>query len=121
MLADVQRELAVYMYRSHRAAWAGLRKNAYLILGGRPGLFAFFYAFYLLAFVLAPFFWLGLLFSLYLMKVVVDRLAGFPLWVTALAPLSFALGALLQLDSALAHLTGRVSWKGRRVASRKAA
>ena len=121
VLRDVQRELAVYMYAGHGAAWQGLRKNAYLILGGRPAPFAFFFAFYLLAFVLAPFFWLGLLFSLYLIKVIVDRVAGFPLWVTALAPLSFTLGALVQLDSALAHFTGRVSWKGRRVASRKAA
>ena len=117
VLLDVQREVAVYMYEDHGEAWRGLRKNAYLILGGRPAWFALLFSFYVAAFVLAPLFAPHLLGSLYLIKASVDRVAGFPLWVTALAPLSFLLGALLQLDSALAHLTGRVSWKGRRVAS----
>ena len=115
-LMDVRREVAVYMYRDLREAWRGLRKNAYLVLGGSPLLFLFFHTFYVFCFVLAPLFALYLLFSLYLIKLLVDRAAGFPLWVTALAPLSFVLGAFVQLDSALAHWTGRVSWKGRHVA-----
>ena len=114
-LMDVRGEVAVYMYRDLREAWRGLRKNAYLVLGGSPLLFLFFHTFYAFTFVFAPLFALPLLFSLYLIKLLVDRAAGFPLWVTALAPLSFLLGAFVQLDSALAHWTGRVSWKGRGV------
>ena len=120
-LMDVRREVAVYMYRDLHGAWRGLRKNAYLVLGGSPLLFVFFHLFYVFSFVFAPLFAPYLLFSLYLIKLLVDRAAGFPLWVTALAPLSFVLGAFVQLDSALAHWTGRVSWKGRHVASPDAA
>ena len=115
MLVDVQREVAIYMYPSYREAWRGFRKNAYLIMGGRPLLFVPLFAFFGLVFVLAPLFSPWLLLSLYAIKRLTDHLGGFPLWVSLLAPLSYLLGSVLQLDSALSHWTGRASWKGRRV------
>ncbi len=114
-LLDVQEDLVVWMYGSFGEAWRGFRKNAYLLSGGRLLPFLAFLALYVLAFVLAPIFSLVFLASLYLLKGVVDRRTGFPLWVTALVPLSYALGALLQLDSAVSHLRRRVAWKGRNV------
>lgn len=115
VLADVQGEVSIYMYRDLADAWQGFRKNAYLLLGGRPLPFLLLYAYFLLVFVLAPLFSPWLLLTLYGLKATTDRRSGMPWWVTALAPVSFALGALLQLDSALSHLTGRVAWKGRKV------
>ena len=124
---DLSRELAVEMYRSFGEAWAGFRKNSYLLAGGRPAPFAAFFALYALAWVvpsalalgaaagLAPP-WAGWpLATLVLVKLAVDRWGRFPLWVSALAPVTLALGAALQLDSAVAHARGRVAWKGRTV------
>ena len=124
---DLSRELAVRMYGSFGEAWAGFRKNAYLLAGGRPAPFAAFFVLYALAWVapgalalaaalgLAPA-WAGWpLGTLVLVKLAVDRWGRFPLWVSALAPVTLALGAALQLDSALAHARGRVAWKGRSV------
>ncbi len=116
VLADVQQEISIFMYPGMTEAWRGFRKNAYLILGGTPAAFALLFAFFLFTFLLAPFFAPWLLVSLYGLKTATDRLAGFPLWVSLLTPLSFALAVALQLDSALSHWTGRVAWKGRSVA-----
>ena len=124
---DLSRELAVRMYGSFGEAWAGFRKNAYLLAGGRPAPFAAFFVLYALAWVapgalalaaalglLPP--WAGWpLGTLVLVKLGVDRWGRFPLWVSALAPVTLTLGAALQLDSALAHARGRVAWKGRSV------
>ena len=119
---DLQPELAVRMYRTFGEAWQGFRKNAYLLAGGGRVLpFAVFFAFYsfywvvptVLAFVL-PWGWLALA-SLALIKLAIDRYERFPLWVSLLGPVTLALGAALQLDSALAHWRGRVAWKGRSV------
>ncbi|MDX1546537.1 MAG: glycosyltransferase family 2 protein [Rhodothermales bacterium] len=115
VLADLHDDVAIHMYRDLGDAWRGFRKNAYLILGGRVPLFFVLAPLYLFTFVLAPFFSLWFLLSLYGLKLVTDRLGRFPLWLTALAPLSYALGALQQIDSAVAHWTGHVAWKGRRV------
>lgn len=114
-MRDVQRHLAVYMYTDLRDAWLGFSKNAYLILGGTPAAFAFFYTYYCLAFLGAPFLWIGFLASVYALKVATDRLGRFPLWLSLLAPVAYALGALIQFDSARRHWTGRVAWKGRTV------
>ena len=120
-LVDVQAEVAVRMYGSFGEAWRGFRKNAYLLAGGRPGPFAAFFAVYALVWVVPSGLWglgpVGLvpLATLVAAKALVDRWQGFPLWVTLCAPLALALGAALQLDSALAHARGRVSWKGRAV------
>lgn len=117
VLADVQREVAIFMYPGVAEAWQGFRKNAYLILGGTPVTFGLLFVFFLFTFLLAPFFAPWLVFSLYGLKTATDRLTGFPLWVSLLTPVSFVLAVALQLDSAWSHWTGRVAWKGRRVAS----
>ena len=118
---DVQPELAVRMYETFADAWRGFRKNAYLLGGGSPARFAGFFALYTLSWVAPSVLWLwhpvGLatLATLWVIKAAIDRSQGFPLWVTACAPLSLALGAALMLDSAWAHARGRVAWKGRAV------
>ena len=116
------------MYGSFSEAWAGFRKNAYLLAGGRPAPFAAFFVLYVLSWVvptalalaaavgLAPPWAAWPLATLVLVKLAVDRWGRFPLWVSALAPATLALGAALQLDSAWAHARGRVAWKGRSVA-----
>lgn len=115
VLHDLQREVRVYMYRSFGDAWRGFRKNAYLILGGRPLAFALLWLYFGATFVVGPLlFWL-LLPSLFGLKLATDRINGMPLWATALAPVAYLLAWVLQLDSAIAHAIGRVDWKGRRV------
>jgi glycosyltransferase involved in cell wall biosynthesis len=115
VLVDVQREVSIHMYDSVRSAWRGFRKNAYLILGGAPLPFVALFLYFMAIFVIAP--WLSpwLLASVYGLKATTDRLSGFPWWITLLAPLSYVLGNILQLDSAISHWTRRVEWKGRRV------
>jgi glycosyltransferase involved in cell wall biosynthesis len=114
-LVNVQQEVSIYMYESLAAAWRGFRKNAYLILGGAPLPFMALFVYFMLVFVLAPLATPWLLLSIYGLKATTDRVAGFPWWVSTLAPLSYMLGNVLQLDSALSHWRGRVDWKGRRV------
>lgn len=121
-LDDLTREVAVTMYGSFGVAWRGFRKNAYLLAGGHPAAFAAFWLLYTACWVVPSLAWtvagpLGLapLATLWLAKAAVDRWAGLPAHVTLAAPLVLALGALLQLDSALAHARGRVAWKGRTV------
>lgn len=114
-LRDLTGEVEVRMYRSFGGAWRGFRKNAYLVGGGRPLPFAAFWALYALLYVAAPFFGWPLLITLYVLKGLTDRGARLPLWVSVLAPAALAAGAVLALDSALAHATGRVAWKGRQV------
>ena len=118
---DLGDAVAVRMYRSFGEAWRGFQKNAYLIAGGRPVPFAAFFTLYVVSWVVPSVLWLGdgafwlPLATLTAIKLVIDRTGRFPLWVSALAPLALALGAALQLDSARAHATGAVSWKGRSV------
>ncbi|HEX8386366.1 MAG TPA: glycosyltransferase [Rubricoccaceae bacterium] len=120
-LVDLQGEVAVRMYGSFGEAWRGFRKNAYLLGGGRPGRFAAFFALYTLVWVAPSVLWalgpagLAPLATLVVAKGLIDRWQGLPLWTTLCAPLVLALGAALQLDSALAHARGRVAWKGREV------
>ena len=115
VLLDLGGEVAVRMYRTFGDAWRGFRKNAYLIWGGRPLPFAAMWMLYALLYVAAPLVSWPLLGTVYALKGLSDRGARLPLWITALAPAVLAAGALLALDSALAHATGRVAWKGRRV------
>lgn len=116
-LLDVQDEVAVYMYDSFGGAWRGFRKNAYLLLGGRPLAFAGGFGAFLLMWIVAPLLSGWFLASLYGLKLVTDRLSRFSLRITLFAPLSFLLGLALQLDSAIHHWTQSVQWKGRSVAS----
>ncbi len=114
-MADVQDSVDVFMYTDFADAWAGFRKNAYLILGGTPLAFAFLWPYFLLTFVLPPLLGWPLLITTLALKLTTDRWCRFPWWMTLAAPLSYALGSALNLDSALAHGRGNVQWKGRRV------
>lgn len=116
-LLDVQKEVAVYMYSDFAAAWRGFRKNAYLLLGGRPASFFAMWTGFLLVWIVSPLLSPWFLASLYGLKAVTDRVNGVSPGITLLAPLSFALGIVLQLDSALHHWWDQVTWKGRRVSS----
>jgi glycosyltransferase involved in cell wall biosynthesis len=118
-LRDLQDELDVWMYRSLAEAWAGFRKNAYLLQGGTPLRFLAAHGFYLGVFVLSPLVSPWFLVSLYALKAGSDAAARFPLGVRLLAPLSLLLGGLLPIDSAVSHWSGRVRWKGRHVARRR--
>jgi glycosyltransferase involved in cell wall biosynthesis len=114
--ANLQGELEVWMYETFADAWRGFRKNAYLLLGGSVAPFALFFACYAAMFLVAPFISPWFLVPAYATKILSDRFARFPVWVSALAPASFVLWAALQLDSAFAHQRGSVKWKGREVA-----
>ncbi len=116
-LLDVQDEITVYMYEGFRAAWRGFRKNAYLLLGGRPTSFAAMWTGFLMLWVVAPMLSGWFLASLYGLKAVTDRVNGVSPVITLFAPVSFVLGIALQLDSALHHWSHRVEWKGRAVSS----
>jgi glycosyltransferase involved in cell wall biosynthesis len=117
VMRDVCGEVSVFMYESYGEAWRGFRKNAFLLMGGTPPLAVLFISFFLLTFVLAPFFepWLWL--SVFGLKAVTDWRGRQPVWVSLFAPLSFALAVALQIDSTVSHMRGHVEWKGRHVAS----
>ena len=119
-LWDVRDELTVYMYTDTQAAWRGFRKNAYLLMGGHPVAFVPLCAFYTSTFVLAPWgvpwLWAGV----FGFKAATDWWNGIPWHISLLAPLSYAAGTALQLDSAWHHWTHNVSWKGRSVSAHAA-
>lgn len=113
MLMDVQREVAVFMYSDLKDAWSGFRKNAYDIAGGSPiralvGLFGYTMVCVVLPFV-SPVLWL----YLYAIKFTTDRFLGISPGISALAPVSYVLGAAVQVDSAWANWRGTNVWKGR--------
>lgn len=112
---DLQSEISVRMYASFGEAWRGFRKNAYLIMGGNPVGFAAFYAAFVALFCVAPFVSPWFLGALVVLKAVSDRWSRFGVGISLLAPVSFILAAVLQLDSAVSHWTGRVRWKERKV------
>lgn len=114
-ILDLQRFVEVYMYEGIVDAWRGFRKNAYPLLGGTPARFLVAHVVYLLVFVVAPLMSAWALGGLVLIKAISDRFAGYPLWLSLGAPLSMVLAGALQIDSAVAHWTGRARWKGRSV------
>ncbi|WP_103028087.1 glycosyltransferase [Salinibacter altiplanensis] len=116
-LLDVQDLVSIHMYDGFGEAWRGFRKNAYLLLGGTPSRFAVMYGGFLLSWLVAPLLSVWFLVSLYGLKAVTDRASGMPLYITVLAPLSYLLGLMLQIDSAVHHWNDRVRWKGRSVPS----
>lgn len=118
-LRDLRDDLEVWMYRSLPDAWAGFRKNAYLLQGGTPLRFVFAQTVFWLTFVLPPFVSPWFLVSLYLLKAGSDTHGRFPLGVRLLAPVSLLLGGLLPFDSALGHWRGTVRWKDRVVSRPK--
>lgn len=115
VLCDLRDDVAVYMYGSLREAWQGFRKNAYLILGGRFLSFLLLFSLFVSTYAVAPLVAPTFLLSVYGLKLVTDRITRFPIWLSLLTPVSWLLGLLLQLDSAIAYWTGRVAWKGRKV------
>lgn len=119
VLRDLQEDVAIHMYRDLGDAWQGFRKNAYLIMSGRPVVFIVLAIHFLLTYVLAPVFSWWFLGSIYLLKLATDLRTGFPLWISALAPLSYCLAVVMQWDSAISHWTGRVAWKGRQVGQKE--
>lgn len=116
--ADLQDEIQVRMYGSFAEAWVGFRKNVYPFTGESVSSFALAHATYVGLFVLAPLVSPWFVLAWYLLKLGSDRLVRMPLRVSAAAPLTLLLGAALQIDSAIAHWTGRASWKGRTVVRR---
>ena len=115
VLVDVQRELRVHMYEHLEDAWRGFRKNVYLLLGQNLPVFLILFSAYCTIFVAAPSVSPWLLLSLYAIKASTDQKCGLPAQISILAPFSYLLGSILQIDSAWHHLTGRVEWKGRTV------
>jgi glycosyltransferase involved in cell wall biosynthesis len=119
-LRDLAGEVDVWMYRSLAEAWAGFRKNVYLLQGGTPLRFLTAQAVYWAVYVLPPLVSPWFLVSLYALKAGSDTASRFPLGVRLLAPLSLVLGGVLAVDSAVSHWTGRVRWKGRSVSRSQA-
>jgi glycosyltransferase involved in cell wall biosynthesis len=115
--ADVRDDLEVWMYAGFRDAWRGFRKNAFLLTGGRPLGFAAWFLIYTVIFLAAPVVSPLLLIPAFATKLIADQYSRFSLWVSLMMPVSFVLWAGLLLDSAASHWLGRVSWKGRNVAS----
>lgn len=116
-LLDVQDLVSVHMYDSYPAAWRGLRKNTYLLLGGTPGRFLVLYTGFILTWIVAPFLSPWFIASLYGLKLITDRVSGMSITTSLLAPVSYVLSVTLQLDSAIHHWIGQVKWKGRSVRS----
>ena len=117
---DLSREVEVRLYGSLAEAWGGFRKNAYLLLGGRPVPFALLHAGWWALFVLAPWALLAAghplpLLAAWLLKAGTDRMGRLPWAVSALAPASLVVGGAIQAASAWAHARGTVTWKGRNV------
>jgi glycosyltransferase involved in cell wall biosynthesis len=113
ILDDVTGDLAVYMYGSFSEAWRGFRKNTADILGPNiPGSLLTLSLFILL-FLLAPLVSCWLLASLFVLKLISDRITRQPLSVSLLAPASYFLTVFLALDSIWTRARGRIEWKGR--------
>ncbi len=115
VMVDMSRCVTVHMYDSSRAAWRGFRKNAYLLMGGSALPFLFLLSTFALAYWLCVFVSEYFLLSVFAQKLVTDRMSRVPARYSLVAPLSFVLASMLQIDSAISHWTGRVHWKGRKV------
>lgn len=115
VLIDVRPEVTVYMYENFGDAWLGFRKNGYLLMGGSVRTFIPLFAAYTFAFAIAPFLWPEVLAAVWFLKLLSDRAAGMPIGVSLAGPLAHVAGVLLQLDSAVSHWCGAVTWKGRQV------
>lgn len=115
VLADLRDTVRVHMYDSLPEAWLGFRKNAYLIMGGRPAPFLALWVLFGIAFIVAPIVWPILFLSLFGLRFVSDRFMRFPIWLPLAGPVSYLLASLLQADSFVSHLGRRVTWKGRSV------
>lgn len=113
ILDDVTADLAVYMYGSFPEAWRGFRKNTADILGSNAVGSLLTLSLYVFLFVLAPAVSLGLFLSLFVLKLISDRITRQPLSLSLLAPASYFLTVFLALDSVWTRARGRIEWKGR--------
>lgn len=113
ILDDVTGDLAVFMYGSFAEAWRGFRKNTADILGPNMVLSILTLGLFFVVFLLAPVVFLPLLGSLFILKLIADRITRQPISVSVLAPLSYILTVFLALDSIWTRARGRIEWKGR--------
>ncbi len=116
-LADLQQDIAVYMYTSFSDAWQGFRKNVYLLMGNNLIGFLCVFLMFGVIFVAAPFLDPRMFVLVYLNKLAADLRSRFSVWISLAAPLGFLLGSTLQIDSAWNNMLGSVKWKGRKVGS----
>lgn len=116
IMFNAQPDVRVHMYGDLRDAWLGYQKNAYAISGGTPLRAVSIFGMYIAFVFVAPFMAPELVAVLFGMRIVTDRFLGLPIWVSVLAPLSYVLGGLIQVSSAMAHWTETAMWKGRQVA-----
>jgi len=114
-LHDFRRQFEVSMYSDLRDAWRGFGRTSALLLDGRPILMLPVLVTWLILMVIPLFLDPLLVVALYCLKLLSDRYSGYPLWITAAAPLSLLLGGLVLLYSLFAHLRGDVTWKDRSV------
>ncbi len=115
LLDDVRPELAVYMYTSFVEAWRGFRKNAAAALGGSTWTSSVALCTYFVVFLIAPFFNIWFLASLYGIKWITDLTTRQPFTVTLLAPISYFLTILIGVDSIITRSRGQIEWKGRQI------
>lgn len=116
-IRDLQPEVEIRMYDSLRDGWAGFRKNSSLMGGGPLG-FVMILSIFAGIFLVFPALWWPGIVAVYIAKFASDRFCGFSLMTTVLAPLSFVLAIMITVDSAWGHLSGNVTWKGRKVSRR---
>ncbi len=117
-LLDLQEEVEVFMYRDLAGAWRGFRKNVYPFMGESVWSFAAIHILYVTILVASPLISPWFLVASYGLKLITDRFASVPLFISIATPVTMLLGALLQLDSAVAHWSGRAVWKDRPIARR---
>lgn len=111
--ADLSDDLEVWMYPDLATARMGFRKNAYRGAGGAVLPFLAFFGFFALVHLAIPALSLGFALWIVAIKGVTDRFSRMPIWVSALAPVTFLLVSAILLDSAVANLRGTATWKGR--------
>lgn len=113
LLDDVTDDLTVHMYGTFAEAWRGFRKNTADILGRTALSSTLALLGYILVFIVAPILAPVLLGSLFILKIISDRITRQPFSISLLAPISFLLIIFLGLDSMFHRSRGRIEWKGR--------
>ncbi len=116
LLDDVTDDLTVHMYATFPEAWRGFRKNTADILGRTVFTSTLALAGYTLVFIVAPILAPVLIGSLFILKILSDRITRQPLSISLMAPVSFLLIIFLGLDSMFNRSRGRIEWKGRIIA-----
>ncbi len=135
-LADGVRDVRCRMYHNFHEVWEGFTKNVYASLGSSIPVFALVWLWMLIAFlepvVVLALFLLGVpvpgaFTELAALAVGLSALLwffshwrfGFPLYLTALYPVTIALSFTIAMRSIVLATTGRSTWKGRTLARTK--